>query len=216
VDLTGAGGQVSNAWPVWVYPPLGDLNPDLRIFDPAGLVADAGGWLDPAPRVADPGSLPAQAVLLAASWDSALADFLQEGGRALLHQQAPGDPFPAQRSPFWREATNLFYDHPLWDGFPHAGFTDLQFYGLASDRALISREIQAAVPGLYDVKPVLRRLDARQFTISDYLVEARLGAGRLLVCTLRLQGGAGGQPSGWARNVAGGALLRAMLDYLSH
>ena len=47
----------------------------------------------------------------------------------------------------------------------------------------------------------------------EYLVEARVGRGRLLACTLRLGGGYGAQPEGDA-NVAGRYLLHALVDYL--
>ena len=213
VDLIGNGCQVSNAWPVWVYPTLSDLQPNLRIFDPTGVYDDAGSWLEKATRLSSCHELSNQAVVLATSWDKSLQVFLNRGGRVLLHQQG-SEPFRSQRGPFWREAINLFHDHPLWQNFPHSGYTDLQFFGLASDTTLMSQGIPGSLPGLYDVKPILRRLDAREYWISDYLLEARLGQGILMVNTLRLQGGSGGQPFGWMRNVAGGALLRAMLDYL--
>ena len=70
------------------------------------------------------------------------------------------------------------------------------------------------MPDLFDVTPLLRRLDAREFTMADYLFAGRLGAGHLIACTLRLQGGAGGQPTGLRRNVAGLHLLAELLRLL--
>jgi hypothetical protein len=60
----------------------------------------------------------------------------------------------------------------------------------------------------------MRRLDAREFWVADYLVEAQVGRGRLLACSLRLQGGEGAQPTGLAQNVAGYFLLWEMVKYL--
>ncbi len=74
--------------------------------------------------------------------------------------------------------------------------------------------LQQALPKGSEITPILRRLDVREFHVSDYLFEAVIGSGFLLGCSLRLQGGLGAQPFGWERNVAGGALLSALLSYL--
>ena len=65
-----------------------------------------------------------------------------------------------------------------------------------------------------EITPIMRRLDAREFHISDYLFEARIGKGVLLGCSLRLQGGMGAQPFGLERNVAGGSLFGTIVDYV--
>jgi hypothetical protein len=61
------------------------------------------------------------------------------------------------------------------------------------------------------IRHILRRLDARAFHMSEYIFEARMGDGRLLATTLRVQGGNGAQPGG-SRNVAGHAFLRALVE----
>ena len=145
--------------------------------------------------------------------DAPLQAFLQEGGHGLLLQWGVGA-LPVQRGPFWREAVKLLCPHPLWERFPHAGFVDLQFFGLATDAMIDTDKIAAALPQMITFTPLLRRLDAREFTMTDYLFEAGVGKGKLLVCTLRLQGGAGVQPTGLQRNVAGWSLLAQMVEYL--
>ena len=105
---------------------------------------------------------------------------------------------PVRRLPFWREALKLFADHPLWERFPQRGYADLQFWGLGTDAALDAARLGEVVPAITGVRPILRRLDAREFHVTEYLLEAEVGAGRLLACTLRLAGGAGAQPSGWS------------------
>lgn len=132
----------------------------------------------------------------------------------LLLQQGDG-PLPARRGPFWREAIKLFPDHPLWQMFPHQGYVNLQFFGLATDVMLDTKALDRVLPELKHIRPVMRRLDAREFHVTEYLLEAQVGDGRLLACTLRLQGGAGAQPSGLRRNVAGQYLLWAMVQYLT-
>ena len=52
--------------------------------------------------------------------------------------------------------------------------------------------------------PLLRRVDARSFTVADYITEAVFsGGGRLLLATLRPHGGLGDQPDSLLRHVAG-------------
>jgi hypothetical protein len=58
---------------------------------------------------------------------------------------------------------------------------------------------------------MLRRLDARQFILTDYLVEARVGSGRLIASTLRFTGGLGDQPVGLSAHLAGRWLLYNLL-----
>ena len=70
------------------------------------------------------------------------------------------------------------------------------------------------VLGEAQVQPILRRLDARLFTALEYLVEVRLGQGRVLLSTLRFQGGLGDQVRGLQANTAGAFLMCQMIDYL--
>jgi hypothetical protein len=51
-------------------------------------------------------------------------------------------------------------------------------------------------------------------TLLDYAVEITWGAGRLLVTTLRLQGGLGDQSLGISRNPAAQCLLAEWIRYL--
>ncbi len=152
-------------------------------------------------------------VILATALTPWLQEYLRAGGRVLLLQQGDG-PLPSRRGPFWREAIHLFPDHPLWQTFPHRGYADLQFFGLATDVMLDAARLDEAVSGVTQIRPLMRRLDAREFLVTEYLLEAQVGSGLLLACTLRLQGGVGAQPSGVHHNVAGSYLLWAMLDYL--
>ena len=214
VNLRGEGLSVANSWPVWVYPPPPPPPAELAILDPGYLLDDWGEWLMPVPRLGAAHALSPYGLLLTTTWDASLERYLAGGGKALLLQQGNG-PLPACRCPFWREAVKLFADHPLWAAFPQRGYADLQFFGMASDVAFDCNRLGDEQPGLSGLRPILRRLDARAYRVSEYLFEARLGRGLLLGCALRLQGGLGWQPFGWERNVAGSAMLSALLDYLS-
>lgn len=209
VDFTGDGVQCHNQWPLWSYPKPDDWAPRVLVYDPIHAFADI-----PELTVLR-GELTAaqESVVISSVLDASLQAFLQDGGHGLLLQWGEGA-LPVQRGPFWREAVKLICPHPLWERFPHTGFVDLQFFGLATDAMIDTARLADALPQMTTFTPLLRRLDARGFTVTDYLFEVGVGQGKLLVCTLRLQGGAGVQPTGLQRNVAGASLLAQMVEYL--
>lgn len=204
---------ISNAWPIWIYPHLPKPPASLAIFDPPGFLDEYGDWLGPVKRLQPEDDPSTYDLILSTELNRVLQAYITGGGRLLLLQQGNA-PLPSQRCPFWREAIQLFCDHPLWNKFPQQGYAGMQFFGLASDIAFDIQKISQRYPFLAEIRPILRRLDARQFHVRDYLFEARVNRGILLACALRLQGGAGAQPFGWQRNVAGSAMLHALLDYL--
>ncbi|MCS7222253.1 MAG: glycoside hydrolase family 2 TIM barrel-domain containing protein [Anaerolineae bacterium] len=214
VRLTTEDMVLVNRWPIWCYPRPAAWPNELAICDPSYTLDGWDELLQPARRIsAEPPSWEPSMVLatVLTPW---LLGYLRAGGRVLLLQQGDG-PLPSRRGPFWREAIHLFPDHPLWQTFPHRGYADLQFFGLATDVMLDASRLHETVPEIAQIRPVMRRLDAREFYVCEYLLEAEIGRGRLLACTLRLQGGSGMQPTGLRRNVAGYFLLWAMLAYLN-
>jgi hypothetical protein len=213
VSLELGASVVANRWPLWLYPAPPESMPELALYDPSHAVEEVAEALRLGRRLERIRDAEGRGTVLATAWDEDLPSFLAGGGRVLLWQQGTG-PLPAIRCPFWREAVKLFAPHELWDSFPHKGFVDLQFFGLATDLALEARGLAGLLPELSRVTTVLRRLDARSFAMHEYLVEARVGGGAMLATTLRLAGGQGSQPTGMARNVAGRALLGAMVAWL--
>ncbi len=152
-------------------------------------------------------------MIVAGGWSPEIEEFVRAGGKAILLQYGDGA-LPVERVPFWRESIKLFYDHPALRAFPHEGYADMQFYHLATDAAFDRAGVAQMIEGS-TVMPVLRRLDARRFTTLEYLAEVRLGAGRMLISTLRFQGGQGDQVRGLRANAAGAFLLRQMVDALT-
>jgi hypothetical protein len=142
-----------------------------------------------------------------------MKQFVINGGKAILLQTRDGG-LPTIGVPFWRESIKLLYPHRLLSHFPHQGYAGLQFYHLATDYSFDTRQLEA-LPEVSAVTPVIRRLDARLFTLSDYLVELKLGSGTLLASTLSFGGGAGDQVNGLKANIAGQVLLSLMVQYLS-
>jgi hypothetical protein len=215
VQFTNGQRIVENEWPVWVYPEQCLLPSNLAIFDPTGILGDFSDDLKTTVRFAPEQAMNDPQILIATSLDKQVWWAIENGARVLLLQQGE-DPLPARHCPFWREGIKLFTEHLFWDRFPHQGFSDLQFFGLASDLAFDTTRLIEALPQEAVFQPLLRRLDAREFHMSEYLFEAQVGKGLLIGCTLRLQGGTGAQPFGFHRNVAGAALFNALLDYLEN
>jgi hypothetical protein len=233
------GRHVANDWPLWVFPHLTrDETRHLGLYDPGGHLADLDAavglpvtlvnelrlqaWqaqpsLGPGPSDV---STPELACVVATAWRPALHDFARRGGRALLVQPGPADwvstdGLPAHPVPFWREALRLFEPHGSWGEFPHEGWTDLLFYGLASDAAFDLAGVAETLGPEAMLTPVLTRVDARSFALHAYTLAADVGTGRMLLTTLRPQAGLGDQPQGLAWHPAGAFLLRTWLEWLT-
>ena len=208
-----AGERVvaENRWSLWVYPAVESWPEGIGLYDPGGRLDCLDDLAEAAARVGDLSNPPD--LLIAAGLPPGFADYLRAGGRALLLQTGPA-PLAAEPCSFWRESIKLIAPHPITDVLPHAGFADLQFYSLATDWALAPDALAQALPGLEALTPVLSRLDARLFTLTHYLVEARLGAGRVVASTLRFQGGLGDQPTGLRDSPAARFWLSHILNTL--
>lgn len=221
VEIRIGSERARNSWPLWLFPrdpwrvlrgvalvdPSRRLD-DLRRIAPEvverRIAIDGEDDRPPADDTSLSGSSP---VLIATSWTADVRAFVERGGSAVLLQDggAPG-PLPTCPLPFWREALRLCEPHPAWGDFPHEGWAGLQFLGCAAGHALNT----AGRPGL---RPILRRLDTRTMALHDYAVELAWGAGRLIVSTLRFEGGQGEQPLGLGRNTAAAYLLAAWVRF---
>jgi hypothetical protein len=211
--------HISNIWPIWLYPQVHSVPDELVIFDPIdqlGLEREGNpNWLENMSKINHPNQLKNSSLVLTTTLNSEILNWIEAGGRALLLQQTD-IPLPIRHYPFWREAIKVFIPHPLWEAFPQRGYTDLQFWGLASDRSFDTARLAQFFTPKTKLTPILRRLDAREFHISDYLFEAHTGDGILIGCSISLQGGSGGQPIGWKRNVAGSWMLYSLLNILKN
>jgi hypothetical protein len=206
--------RAENSWSFWSYPkrqfqPIAQAGTPA-LYDPSFLLTELEELLA-LQRLEEHSFPPANGLIIASALPAWTEDFLKSGGKILLLQWGNG-PLPVLRRPFWREAIRIFAPHPLWDTFGAGG--DLRFLGMSSDVSFDVTRLDDVIHELDDVHPIFRRLDGRDFRVSEYLLEARVGRGALLACTLRLAGGHGRQPSGLRRNVAGQVLLWSMLDYL--
>ena len=148
--------------------------------------------------------------MLATTWTPELSAFVEHGGRAVLLQAGAGPPgpLPTVELPFWRESIRLAAPHPAWRDFPLDDAMGMQFFGCATDCALVLSAFEQPW------SPIFRRLDARTMRLHEYAAELAWGSGRLIVTTLRFEGRQGAQPQGIARNTAAAYLLWCWVTYL--
>jgi len=194
-------GDLRNEWPLWVYPAPTPFPDHIEVHDPAGRLDALRSFSSHRATSFDPPK-----IRISSTFEPQDSSFVHRGGNIIL--LGAGVPY-IQRVPFWRESIKLICDHPLMNDFPHDGHADMQFYHLATDFAFDHTQF-----GVNDVRPVLRRLDARLFTVLDYLIEIRIGRGRLLACALNICNGTGDQTRGLDTNIAGRYLLDRMITYL--
>ncbi|WP_309717451.1 hypothetical protein [Armatimonas sp.] len=215
VELTAAGKTLSkNTWPLWVFGKRVPTSPGAitNLYDPARLLAgfeEVTGWKTlPSPNL----GLGGPGIIVATAWSPELLGFARNGGRVLYLQPSAFGGLPALGLPFFREAALLAHDHPSWGSFPYEKNADVLLYGVAPDCAFEPEALQQllGVP----LSPVLTRTDARSAQVHAYVCEVQVGAGKLLLTTLRPYGGLGDQPSGLQHAVCGVSLLRAWLEWL--
>ncbi|MBI4492389.1 MAG: hypothetical protein HY690_06305 [Chloroflexi bacterium] len=197
--LDGHEPPVRNAWPLWLFPrghrraetpapsvetpaPPGRSAPStgVRLHDPGGRLAGL------AERFATPDRAEGGEVLVASCADEVVLEHVRQGGRALVLQSGAGL-LPIRRLPFWREGLPLIFPHPALAAFPHDGYADLAWESLATDQAVDSPRLSAALEGATEHRPIVHRLDLRDFSPADYAGELRLGQGRLVYTTLAFE-----------------------------
>lgn len=135
-----------------------------------------------------------------------------QAGESLVIWLSQPDPRFTRAVPFWREAIHVFEQHLVWDRVPQPGFADLRFFSVATDSALDLEKLQTVLGPDASLTPLWRRFDARQMYWTEYIVEARIGTGRIFLTSLRFAGGLGAQPDTLDTNPIGSWLLDSLLS----
>ena len=213
----GGAHSIENRWQLWAVPRPGLPNP----MPVAGLLRHDQhfGRIDRQAAVVDLERAPvAQPFVTDALTPEVLAR-VRAGGRGMWWLRAP-DARVTRAVPFWREAIH-WPDWPyeeggsLWERMFYTAelmIADMRLISLATDFALDLAALRAQLGEDATVEPRWRRFDARQLYWTEYLVEARIGTGRLWVTTLRFAGGLGSQPTGLDANPWGAWLLARLLQ----
>ena len=221
VTVSVGGERASNAWPLWFFPrDAWRAAEGIALLDPAGRLRELeqiAPQIDQRPTTNDqvspwPSAIGRRppVVVIATAWAPKVASFVSGGGRAvvLLAGGERDTPLPLAELPFWREAVRMAEPHPAWGDFPLDDALAGQLFGCAADHAIDLAGYSE------EWWPILRRLDARTMRLHEYAAEVGWGQGRMIVSTLRFEGGQGSQPLGIARNTAAAHLLWCWARYL--
>lgn len=139
----------------------------------------------------------------------------RQGERIVVWLREP-DERVTQHMPFWREAIHVvrdFRSRTPSRSLPPDDKVDMRYFGIATDFAMrLEKACEVlAAHRINDVQPLWRRFDARAMTWAEYVIEARIGTGSLVISTLRFAGGLGAQPSSLEMNPMGCWLLASLL-----
>ncbi|MCW5983029.1 MAG: hypothetical protein KIT09_33380 [Bryobacteraceae bacterium] len=193
VELTAGGNTYANRWNFWAFP-----RPSWPGASPAASrVVSTVRWAGLRrlfPFIEEgAASLTPETLWIASSLDRAALAHLESGGRVWLlggreQFSRSGDAtfFPASGGALG----SLVRDHPALRGFPHDGFFDLQFYNLMEDGWSLSldqwpQEIAPIAGGIRTTSAFLSK--KKNLGKVGYIVEAKVGKGRLLVTTLAIR-----------------------------
>lgn len=195
---------VSNQWTLWCFPEIEQWQAGISVYDPMGTLP----MLDDLYESTEPFT-PSANLVITNCLTPQIQAYLEAGGHVLLLQQGT-QPLPAIQVPFWRESVHLLQT----DILPHHSHIDMQFYDIAPDIAFDMSRLHTVLPRAEDVTIMMRRLDARVFTLAEYLFGCQVGHGYLIATTLRLYGGIGDQPVSLKTNIVGRWVLYQLINHL--
>ena len=120
--------------------------------------------------------------------DDTMINKIAEGASCILYGKGP---FPAigttwQLSVAGRAEGNLatvIYDHPVFENFPHEGWCDWHFADMIENADAVDlSELNLPVSPIVEMVSSFKKIKRQAM-----LFELKIGAGRLLVCTLKLE-----------------------------
>jgi hypothetical protein len=201
VELSEGSRSFLNGWDLWLFPRQAESDLPIAIYN-----LPARSWLvDVASSGAEVfnAKIPqGTCLLLTERMDEDLADYIRQGGRALLAAtEGLVRPTTPSWPPAWNKARYFFtppanyptyedrvngtilLDHPALGDLPHQGFADLLFFRMLGNSA----PLDIGAFGLTQGKSILRCI--HQYAVGRplaYLVECALGRGGLILCSLDL------------------------------
>ncbi|MBX7257721.1 MAG: hypothetical protein K1Y02_15275, partial [Candidatus Hydrogenedentes bacterium] len=193
-----AGTVYANSWDVWVYPSPSGRKLTFTAYVPGTSYTHS--W--------DVNTLPAKEehshVLIADEWSPRVALKLRAGGKVLLlpKQIAPMRRVKSAFEPiFWNtqwfpgqsRQLGILCDprHPAFASFPNDGYTDWQWWDLLNKSQVMRLD---DLPS--DYRPLVQVIDDwNKNRKLGAIFEGRVGAGRILVCSLDIWNGLDQRPA---------------------
>lgn len=193
-ELSWPGGRAENAWPVFVYPQPKPEGIAPKIYDPCRVFANIDKVFPDAKFISeqDIAALGTEEILFCSIWCDAGARFAEKGGRVFCTEKS-GGALGAEPMPFWREGMLRPYTHEILEGcITENPMEDLRYFSLTPDCAFLETALEEK--GFAAGRPILHRYDCRSWLRHCYMGEYAFGKGRVILSTLRMEGGMGKQP----------------------
>ena len=213
VKLSCGAVECENRWPVFLYPELSCADVRVGLYDPCHIFDRTEPLFQSMTRIADEQEIALDEIdaVLTSRLTPAVLRYVERGGKAVCVQRGTG-PLPTVPVAFWREGMVRYGSHPALGGIRYENWMDdLRFFGVGTDTSLDLTDPYYS--HFTSAEPVILRYDCREWKKSAYMAELRLGRGRILATTLRLEGGMGKQPLFITNNTLGRHLLMsAVLD----
>ncbi len=188
---------IDNQWPIWTYP-------ICKTQAASATPAVMQQWHSHLDGLSAVDRATAEGVTLVSSLDQQTIDTLAAGGRIILlgHRPFPGSETSFQPAVAGRAQGNVatcIEDHWITRRLPHAGFCDWQFYYmLEGGSSVVFNDL-----GL-PFDPIIEVVSSYKTIVKQAaLFELKVGAGRLLVCSLNITPG----------DAASEHLLQTMIRY---
>ncbi|MCC7342066.1 MAG: hypothetical protein IT170_13370 [Bryobacterales bacterium] len=191
LETTVGKARFTNRWNLWAFPRGNRAEPA------EGAVVSDVRWAGIQrlyPTIQPAGErVEASSLLITSKLDAKALQQLEAGGRVWLMAgreqfEAGGD--ATFLPPSGGAQGTLLRNHPALEGFPHDGYCDLQFFNLLEGawNLPLDRWPQSIVPIAGGIRTTASFL-AKQKPLSKtgYVVELKVGKGRLLITTLRLR-----------------------------
>ncbi len=193
IAVRGENYRISNSWKFWIFPKE-QVSAEIagKIFSNIKWVAESL-----------PGAIYCDFVPDAENCDLFITDrldepelfFLSSGGKMLLIQNHAKGGFSCIPTSYrhrmyhsWlggHSMGTIVHQHPIFERFPNEGFGDIQFFNLLQGcNRLILDDLPGRPIPILEAVPCLENLMPRN---SGYLVEMRVGEGKLMVTGLRLE-----------------------------
>ncbi len=210
VTMLCGAQSIQNEWPVFIYPKPESRRQKTGLYDPANVFASINS-LYSSEEIRDGAAVVGFDVVMASRLTPEIKDYVRAGGKAFYIQRGGGS-LPVKKVAFWREGMIRRYPHQVLDGLGYEEWLDdLRFFSLSTDTAFQTDQLEKL--GYSHVTPIIRRYDCREWDVTDYMAEIRLGKGTIIATTLRFEGGMGKEPLLIANNRFAVWLLDSVMDY---
>ncbi|GKX28229.1 hypothetical protein SH1V18_07090 [Vallitalea longa] len=203
--------KVTNEWPVFLYPNIERTQKGIGVYDTGSILTGIEDLYEIV-EIQDEQEVLDVDFVITTRLTPKIKEYIEKGGKALFIQRGKGY-LPSSKTAFWRESLIRCYNHEALGGIKYESYLDdLRFFSVSTDTALDVFEFDKM--GITEFTPIIRRYDTREWIATDYMTEIKMGKGKVIATTLRLEGGMGKQPMFVNNNRFSRYLIDSVIKYL--